>query len=155
MSLVYFLLWVILSGRVTSETIIAGIILSILLDLAVKKFLHINFTSTKLLKLCPDVLFYITVLLIEVLKANMSLTRIILSPEIRLEPCLVKFSAPLKSPAALTALADSISLMPGTVTVSLEGNKLLVHALDRNRAEQIREGILVKLLSRMEKIVYA
>lgn len=158
MSLVYFILWVIFNGRITSEIVIAGIIISVLLDLAVKKFLRINFTNAKIfkfIKLLPDVVFYFIVLIVEIIKANISVTRIVLSSAIQVEPCLVRFTTPLKTTAARIALANSITLTPGTVTVSLEGNELLVHALDKDTAGGLEGSIFEKLLSRMERIANA
>lgn len=158
MSLVYFLLWVIFNGRVTSEIVITGIAISILLDLAVRKFLHIGFTGAELLKfikLLPDVIFYFLVLVIEIIKANIAMTWLVLSPEIQVEPCLVKFTTPLKTTAARIALANSITLTPGTITVSLEGSEFLVHALNREIAGGLQGSIFEKLLLRMERIANA
>ncbi|MBQ3448903.1 MAG: hypothetical protein IJG34_03285, partial [Synergistaceae bacterium] len=61
MSLVYFSLWVIFNGRITFEIIIAGVIMSLMLDAFVKKILGIKFTGAtfiKCMKLFPDALFY-------------------------------------------------------------------------------------------------
>ena len=109
----------------------------------------------KTLKIIPDVMFYLIILVAEIIKANISVTKIILASEIQIEPCMVKFTTPLKTSAARTALANSITLTPGTVSVSLDGNELLVHALDRDIAERLKGSILEKLLSRMERIANA
>ena len=122
MILVYFSLWVIFNGRVTLEIIIAGALISFVLDMFVKKILKINFPGAsffKVLKLFPDALFYVIVLIIEIIKANLSITKLVLAPQIEVEPCLVKFTTPLKTQAARVALANSITLTPGTITVSL------------------------------------
>ena len=57
MSLVYFSLWVIFNGRVTAEIIIAGIFISFMLDMFVKRVMKIRLTGAtfwKFLKLLPD-----------------------------------------------------------------------------------------------------
>ena len=100
MILVYFSLWVIFNGRVTLEIIIAGALISFVLDMFVKKILKINFPGAsffKVLKLFPDALFYVIVLIIEIIKANLSITKLVLAPQIEVEPCLVKFTTPLKT----------------------------------------------------------
>ncbi len=158
MSLVYFALWVIFNGKVTAEIIIAGIFLSVLLDQFVKHIMHIHFTAIsfwRCLKLFPDAIVYALVLLVEIIKANLTVTKLVLAPEIDIEPCLVKFTTPLKSRAARTALANSITLIPGTITISLEGNEFLVHALTRKMALRLEGSIFEKLLARMERIAYA
>ena len=158
MSLIYFLLWVIFNGRITLEIIIAGIIISLLLDLFVRKVIGLNLTGRgliKFLKILPDIIFYGIVLLIEIVKANMLISRLVLAPEINVEPCLVKFNTPLKTDAARVALANSITLTPGTITIALEGNELLVHALDREIAKGLEGSIFETLLSRMETRLHA
>lgn len=154
MSLVYFALWVIFNGRISLEILIVGAVVSIMLDLFVKKILRLNLTAANLfrfVKIFPDALLYVIVLLIEILRANFSIIKLVLAPDIEVEPCLVKFNTPLKTEAARVALANSITLTPGTITVSLEGNQLLVHALNREIAQGLEGSIFERLLSRMER----
>ncbi|MBQ3653537.1 MAG: Na+/H+ antiporter subunit E [Synergistaceae bacterium] len=158
MSLVYFVLWVIFNGRVTAEIVIAGAVISLGLDLFVKRCLHIRFTGANFLrcvKLLPDAVFYGVVLLVEIVRANAAITRLVLAPRIEVEPCLVKFRTQLKTNAARVALANSITLTPGTITVSLEGDELLVHALNREIAAGLEGSIFERLLARMERIADA
>ncbi|MBQ7559439.1 MAG: Na+/H+ antiporter subunit E [Synergistaceae bacterium] len=158
MILVYFSLWVIFNGRVTLEIIIAGALISFVLDMFVKKILKINFPGAsffKVLKLFPDALFYVIVLIIEIIKANLSITKLVLAPQIEVEPCLVKFTTPLKTQAARVALANSITLTPGTITVSLEGNEFLVHALNKEIADGLENSLFERILKRMERRVNA
>lgn len=157
MSLVYFSLWVIFNGRITFEIIIAGVILSLMLDLFVKKILRISFTGAsffRIVNLMPQILVYILVLLIEIIRANFAIIKLVLAPEIEVEPCIVKFNTSLKTEAARIALANSITLTPGTITVSLEGNELLVHALNREIAHGLEGSIFEKLLTRMERLIH-
>ena len=154
MSLVYFALWVIFNGRVTREILIAGVIIALLLDLFVKNVMKIRLTGAtfwKFLKLLPDALLYGVVLVVEIVKANFTIIRLVLAPSIQVEPCLVRFTTPLKTNAARIALANSITLTPGTITVSLEGSELLVHALDKGIAEGLQGSIFERLLARMER----
>ena len=158
MVLVYFSLWVIFNGRITNEIMIAGVLISLLLDVFVKKILKINFpgaTLIKFLKLFPDAFIYVIVLLIEIVKANMLISKLVLAPQIEVEPCLVKFKTPLKTQAARVALANSITLTPGTITVSLENNEFLVHALNRDIAHGLENSIFERILKRMERKINA
>lgn len=155
MSLVYFSLWVIFNGRVTLEIIIAGVIVSLMLDVFVKKILGIRFTGATfflIVNLIPQILVYILVLLVEIVRANFAIIKLVLAPDIEVEPCIVKFNTNLKTEAARIALANSITLTPGTITVSLEDNELLVHALNRDFAEGLQGSMFEKLLMRMERL---
>ena len=157
MSLVYFLLWIIFNGRITLEIVIAGALISFMLDFFIRKVLRLSLTFNTLImaaRILPDILLYIVVLLVEIVRANIAITRLVLAPEISVEPCLVKFRTPLRTEAARVALANSITLTPGTITVSLDGNTLLVHALNRDIAQGLEGSTFEKLLARMERILH-
>jgi len=156
--LIYFSLWIIFNGKVTFEISAGGVLISFLLDAFVKNFLKINLTAgmlIKILKIFPDILIYVIVLLIEIVKANVAISKLVLAPQISVEPCLVKFKSPLKTHAARVALANSITLTPGTITVELKENEFLVHALTRDFAEGLQNSSFEKLLKRMERKINA
>ncbi|MBR0203544.1 MAG: Na+/H+ antiporter subunit E [Synergistaceae bacterium] len=158
MSLVYFTLWLIFNGRFTLEVIISGVIIALALDMFVRKILRINLTRQnflKFVKILPDVIIYLAVLLFEIIKANFAIIKLVMAPELEVEPCLVKFNTPLKTEGARAALANSITLTPGTITVSLEGRELLVHALNREIADSLDNSLFEKLLIRMEDKLHA
>ena len=124
-----------------------------MLDLFIRRVMHLNLTVSKLfmaVKILPHIVLYVIVLLIEIVKANFAITRLVLSPQINVEPCLVKFRTHLKTETARVALANSITLTPGTITVSVEGDNLLVHALNRDIADGLEGSIFEKLLAGME-----
>jgi multicomponent Na+:H+ antiporter subunit E len=56
----------------------------------------------------------------------------------------VKVSTDLRHPLAVTLLANSITLTPGTVTVDVQDGSLLVHALSPKAAR----GVLGKAMER-------
>ncbi len=109
---------------------------------------------SKFLKIFPYMFLYVGVLLFETVRANLSIIRIVLAPEIEVEPCILKFRTGLKSPAARVALANSITLTPGTITVSIDGDELLVHALNREFATGLEGSIFERILSEMERKIY-
>ena len=153
MSLVYFLLWLIFNGRITFEIIVAGAFISFMLDVFIRKVLRLNLTARNLfmaVKILPHIAVYVVVLLAEIIRSNLAITKLVLSPHIDVEPCLVKFRTGLKTDAARVALANSITLTPGTITVSLESDNLLVHALNKDIADGLEGSMFERLLSRME-----
>ena len=94
---------------------------------------------------------YVIVLVKEIIKANFSVVQIVLSRTEISEPILVKFRTTLQSELARVILANSITLTPGTITVSLEGDELTVHCLDKTLADGMEDSIFVKMLEKMEK----
>lgn len=80
-------------------------------------------------------------LLVEIAKANWQVIRACLKTDLDISPALVKVKSQCKSEMAKTLFANSITLTPGTVTVEVDGDRLLVHALDEDNAhpEAFRE----------------
>ena len=152
MAPVYFILWLTINGRVTAETVTLGILVSAALHLFSRRVLFVRPVSpASMLRLLPWGLLYLALLFIEIVKANLQVIRLVLSPVIEVEPCLIRFRTDLGSEAARVVLANSITLTPGTLTVSLEENDLLIHALDRNMAREVDESVFVRQLRRMEE----
>ena len=94
---------------------------------------------------------YAALLVKEIVKANLAVCRLVLSRREVVEPVLVKIHTNLKTETARVILANSITLTPGTITVSLTGQELLVHCLDGSLAEGLETSEFVRLLQEMEK----
>jgi len=71
----------------------------------------------------------------EIVKANVRVIRACVSADLDINPALVKVKTTCRSDLAKTIFANSITLTPGTVTLAVEGEKLLVHALYEEDAE--------------------
>jgi multicomponent Na+:H+ antiporter subunit E len=54
---------------------------------------------------------------------------IILHPTLPIEPAIVRFKVNLPDAQAKAILGNSITLTPGTLTVDIEGDEFVVHAL--------------------------
>ena len=81
----------------------------------------------------------------------MCVLKIIFSPDVQAEPAFVYFDTDLKTGTAKMLLANSITLTPGTITVSVEGNRFCVHCLDRELADGVEDSVFVELLKEMEE----
>ena len=135
MFLLLFCVWVILNGRITLEICILGILVSAAVFAFLCRFLDYSVKKELLLfRLFPLFVRYLWVLVEEIVKANVCVLKIILSPELQPEPAVVYFDTRLKSGIARVMLADSITLTPGTITVSLEGNHYCVHCLEDRKS---------------------
>lgn len=148
---VYFVLWVILNGRVTWEVILLGVPVAFGLDFFIRRALNIRFPSVSgLARGLPGAFLYAGTLICAIVKANLAVIRLVLAPNIEVEPCLVRVRTKLRTNAARVALANSITLTPGTVTVALEENELLVHALNRKMAEGLADSEFERRLLQIE-----
>ena len=86
-------------------------------------------------------LSYFSWLFREIAKANMDVVKAVMKPELDVTPGLIKVKAPQKTDIGKTMFANSITLTPGTVSVSLDGDDILVHSLlsDRVKVEDFYE----------------
>lgn len=74
-------------------------------------------------------ILYVPWLVGEIIKANIKVIRACLKADLDINPALVKVKTNCKSDLAIVTFANSITLTPGTVTVEIEGDMLLVHGL--------------------------
>ena len=154
MYLIFLALWIIFNGKVTLEIVLFGLVIAAALDFFVIRFMDYRpQTTLKAIRLLPQMLLYVLVLLREIFKANIQTTRLLYSARYEVEPLLVTFRPGLKTDTARVVLANSITLTPGTITVTLEGDEFVVHCLDKELAEGIEDSVFVTLLRRMEGMV--
>jgi multicomponent Na+:H+ antiporter subunit E len=79
-------------------------------------------------------------LLKEIVKSNFDVARIVLSPRLPISPTLVELDAKPTTDAGRVLLGNSITLTPGTVTLDIYADRLLVHALTKEGAAALEEG---------------
>ncbi|WP_135078074.1 Na+/H+ antiporter subunit E [Terasakiella sp. SH-1] len=76
----------------------------------------------------------------EIVKANVDVAKVILSPKLPISPVMFKAKASQKRELGQVIYANSITLTPGTVTVGLEDGVLEIHALTKEGAEGVLTG---------------
>lgn len=97
--------------------------------------------------------YYLPTFLWECFKANLDVAYRVVHPNLPIKPGIVKVKTSLKSDTALTFLANSITLTPGTLTVDIDKDNgiLYVHWIDVKAKDiEAATGIIVK---RFEKIL--
>jgi multicomponent Na+:H+ antiporter subunit E len=72
---------------------------------------------------------YFPWLMKEIFIANVNVARVILNPKLPISPVVTHFRASQKSDLGKTIYANSITLTPGTITTSIQGQDLGIHAL--------------------------
>ena len=151
-----FLLWilfVIFNGRVTLEIALIGLIMTAAVYVFARRFLRYNFKAElRLVKRMPKLLGYYGLLLLEIMKANIAVIKLILNPKKEVRPCLVSFEGKVRTQWGKAALADSITLTPGTITVSLEENRYVVHCLDKDFAQGLDNSIFEERIIAIEEV---
>ena len=77
----------------------------------------------------PQTLVHFTWLFGEIVKANIAVVKAVLSPGMEISPTLVRVPTPQKTDIGRVMFANSITLTPGTVSVEMNNDHILVHAL--------------------------
>ena len=152
MYLVFFALWIIMNSKVTLEIVLFGLVIAAAMYWFICKFM--DYSPKKELwaiKRIPLVIQYLFYLVKEIVVANYATIKLLLSSNYAIEPALIQFKTTLRTDAAKFLLANSITLTPGTITVSIDKDCFTVHCLDKSLAEGIESSVFVKLLERIEE----
>ena len=153
MFLLFFLVWIVFNGRLTLEIALFGIAVASAVFCFVCRFMDYSLQKElRLYRLLPAFAQYLYYLIKEIILANLTVVRMILTRKEQMEPVIVHVHAKLKSETARVILANSITLTPGTITVSLSEDKLLVHCLDKSLSEGMEDSVFVRLLQKMEEM---
>lgn len=119
--------WLLLNGSLAQDVVLVGLIAALVITLMFRNGLSVasefRFTPRALLAAPAYVLFFLK----ELVKSNLKLAGIVLSPALPLRPGIVKVRTRLKSRMGRLLLANSITLTPGTLTVEMDGEWLYIH----------------------------
>ena len=115
MYVLLYLLWILLNGRVTAEILAVGVpVAGLVYGFGYLALGYRLSGDLLLLKRLGHILVFLAMVAWEVVKANVAIIRIVLSHHMEITPCLVPVKTDLKSAGARAALANAITLTPGT-----------------------------------------
>jgi multicomponent Na+:H+ antiporter subunit E len=120
--------WMVLSGYFKPLLLTLGVI-SIVLTVWIARRMRIIDAETVPYLTIPQTLVYFTWLFKEIIKANIAVVRAVLSPDLTVSPTLTRIPTPQKTDIGKVMFANSITLTPGTVSVDIQDDHILVHAL--------------------------
>jgi len=98
---------------------------------------------------------YLGLFLKELVKSNLYVARLVLMPKPDLQPAIIQVKTELKSAVGRLALANSITLTPGTLVVEIRDEYLFIHCINVSKtrpAEEVAES--VKRFEKYLKVVY-
>ena len=87
-------------------------------------------------------------LLWQIVLANIDVSRRVLTNDI--SPRWVRIKAPQKTALGRVIYANSITLTPGTTTVSLDGDDLLIHTIHRDVGQDLAGGDMARRVCALE-----
>jgi multicomponent Na+:H+ antiporter subunit E len=144
--------WILLSGKFDLFHLTLGVLSSALVSfLSADLFMYEqgkNRLSTGI-----RFLLYIPWLLYQIVLSTLHVTFLALHPKMkdRIDPTIVTFKTKLKTNIAKVALANSITLTPGTITIRIEDDIFYVHAISRKAAAGLPGEMEDRLASIFER----
>jgi len=126
-------LWFALSGE-TAPMFLALGVLSVLAALWLAARLRIIGRDASPYHRALQLALYFIWLAGEIIKANVAVIIKVLGPRHAIDPDLVRLKTNAKTDLGKALFANSITLTPGTVTVDVDGQEFVVHALVREAA---------------------
>lgn len=133
LSLALSIIWLLLNNSIDAGHIVLGSLLGIFIPWFTSAFWQEQVVVRR-----PWLLIkFVLVVVYEILVANIIVARLILTKQSKLQPGFLHVPLDLTSPLAISLLANTISLTPGTVTCDLSDDQksLLIHALHIEDAE--------------------
>ena len=149
LSLTMMVVWLFWSGHYTGLLIGLGAVSSVLVACLAR---HMSLADPEghPIHLAGGGLLYSPWLIWAVIKSSLEVTRLILSRDMKIHPCIMQVHATQTTDLARAVYANSITLTPGTVTVDIEGDCITVHALTEAAAADLATGDMDRRVTRME-----
>ncbi len=147
------LLWILLSLSIDLQHLAVGLLVALVVSLSVGHMFAGVPAKWLEARRYAYFLLFIGVFIKEVVKANLDVIYRVLHPELPINPGIVKIRTDIKSETALTFLANSITLTPGTLTVDVDAENgfLYIHWINAmTRDVEEASGIIA---GRFEKIL--
>ena len=153
MAVLIFAFWVVLNGRVTVEIAALGVGVTALAMVFLCKCCDWSLKREGGLYVSvPRMIGYACVVIREIVKANLKLCRVVYRG--RPDPVVRVIDTRLKSRMARMILANSITLTPGTITLSCREHELIVHCLTREMAQGLDHTIFEEKLEKIEEALH-
>ncbi len=140
LTLILAAVWILLQNDVTAGMIVFGFILGILIPWITSAWWPDTPSGFHMGRMIS----YSVLVIWDIIVANVQVAWIVLAvPNSKLRPAWIVVPLKLKQPEAITILAGTITLTPGTVSADLsdEGHSLLVHVLHTDDPNGVRDEI--------------
>ena len=151
LTLILTAVWVLLQNQISAGMVVFGFILGMIIP----RMTAIWWPDTPKGIRFDKMIVYSLIVMWDILVANVQVAWIVLTvSNNRLKPAWIVIPLELKQPEAITVLAGTITLTPGTVSADLsdEGHSLLVHVLHTEEPDAVRDEIKNRYERRLMEI---
>ena len=134
-----FTFWVVLSGMFDAFHLTLGVISCLLVAHFSHDLLFYGDDDQSWVRGLWGFITYVPWLFYQIIIANLQVAYVVLHPRMfeLIDPHVIRFKTKLKRPISKVTFAQSITLTPGTITVSIHDDEFSVYALTRNASESL------------------
>lgn len=132
-------IWMFFSNDYSTITFFKGYFFGLLIIIILRRFFQSRFYLLSVIAIIKLSVIFLS----ELIKANIAVLKVILSPSSKMKPGIFSFETSLTKGWEITLLSNLITLTPGTLVmeVSDDNKTLYIHAIDIDDAEQIKHDI--------------
>lgn len=149
LTIVLFLFWLALSGHYTPFLVTLGLLISIGCAYVANRMGIADGEGHPNHLILPTLSFY-PWLFWEICKSAWTVSKVIIDPKLPVSPTATRVRATQRTSVGLVTYANSITLTPGTVTMRVEGNEIVVHAILREGALDLEAGTMDARVTQFE-----
>jgi multicomponent Na+:H+ antiporter subunit E len=128
----FFLIWLLLSQSFNLFHVGLGLLAAFGVA-----WLNTDRSVSRFVILRLRIVWYFLWLLGRILQSGFHLSVLILHPALPIDPKLIRYRTKLRTEASIVLLGNSITLTPGTITVEVDSQDLVVHAMDDKSADDV------------------
>lgn len=151
LTLLLAIVWIMLQNQFSAGMMVFGLILGVIIPRATAVWWPDRPSSIR----PGHLVVYMLIVLWDIIVANIQVAWIVLTKSnANLRPAWVVIPLELRQPEAISVLAGTITLTPGTVSADLSdgGHSLLVHALHTDDPDAVRDEIKQRYERRLMEI---
>ena len=154
--LILLLIWLALTSSFQLQELGVGLFLSLVLALLLsKRYSQLGLPPISIKRIVFAIIYTI-VLMKEIVLANLDVAYRVIHPKMPIKPGIVVIKTTLKQDIAKMILANSITLTPGTFTLDILGDKLLIHWINvkSDKTSEATE-LIGKRFEKYLKVIFA
>jgi multicomponent Na+:H+ antiporter subunit E len=144
--------WIVLTGTFDPATVLIGAGASALVVwFNADSLFQKDEVAKRSFKTVGRMLRVMAVVLFEVVKSNIHVAKIVLSKKMPIDPGFDKVRNPLKRAWNQTLYANAITLTPGTLTVDMDKDHILVHGLVKSEIGGMEDSKMERVFRALEE----
>lgn len=147
--IILFAFWLLLSGYFVPFLLVMGVVTAVAVALLGRRMDLVDHEGHPI-RLSWRLVLYWPWLFKEIALSAWNVARIIVNPRLPISPTLVRTRTSQKTSVGVVTYANSITLTPGTISIDVRRDEILVHALTREAAAGLLEGEMDRRVTRFE-----